>query len=89
MKTLADLKRRVQPGVQLLAVDHWQDKLKGSIRTVTRTQGNGYWFCVPGDQREMWSGYDKAAFFSFPAPNQYRYERDGKGWTLEILGGVA
>ena len=85
MKTLADLKRRVQPGVKLLALEHWQPKHIGVVRTVTRIQGNGYYYVIPGDEREMWSNYGKSSEFTFPTVNSYRYESAGKGWTLEFV----
>ena len=85
MNSLAALKRIIQPGLQLLAVEHWQPKLIGTVRTVIAVQGNGYWYRIPGDDRRMWSSYGKASEFTFPAADTYRYECDGHGWTLRIL----
>lgn len=85
MKNLAGLKRAIQPGVRLVAVAHWQEKLIGTVRTITHIQGNGYWYTIEGDHRRMWSNFGRAGDFSFPSEDSYRYEKDGRGWTLKIL----
>lgn len=75
MKTLADLKRAIRPGVRLLVVNHeYRPELTGTTRTVTDVQGNGYFYLSEGDSKRSWSGYAKASCYSFPEPDTYKHD---------------
>lgn len=88
MKNLADLKRRIQPGAQLVCVDHWKREYVGQVRTIIKAQGNGYSF-RQGQDAICWSYYDKAKCFTFPDADTYHFENYGKGWTLRFVEGDA
>lgn len=85
MKNFAELKRVIQPGLKLKALAHWNPNMLNSIRTVTRVQGNGYWFRVPGDERDMWSEYFKAGNYTFPTADSFTFTIEGRGWTLQVV----
>ena len=46
-------------------VDHWSDNVKGSIRKVTKTQGNGYWYTIGSDPKRLWADYAKRSQATF------------------------
>lgn len=64
MKTLADIKRTVQPGVTFYCENYLHPHLSGN-RTVTKAQTNGMYYTLP-DGREGWFEYPKAK-----ATNEY------------------
>lgn len=73
MKTFADVKRRMVVGQRLFTVQNtYVTKLTGTTRTVTRVQGNGYWYRVDGDSRDGFTPYPKAAAFTFIDANTFR-----------------
>lgn len=79
MKTLAELKRTIKPGMRLTVIRHdYRPELAGTVRTVTDVQGNGYFYRTDGDERRAWSGYAKASCFSFPEPDTYRQDEGVK-----------
>ena len=47
MRSFADFKRRLVPGLILQATNHVRPEASGQ-RTVTKVQGNGYWFTIAG-----------------------------------------
>ena len=47
MRTFADFKRRLVPGLVLKAVNHMRPEASGE-RTIVKVQGNGYWFNIAG-----------------------------------------
>jgi hypothetical protein len=55
MKTFADMKRRLVPGLVLQAVNHIRPEANGP-RTVVKVQGNGYWFNMPGHVHDTQTG---------------------------------
>ena len=82
MKTLTDLKRTIKVGSRLRVVDHYQRDMIGQIRTVTKTQGNGYWFTIPSDTRRLWGDYPaKASLVTFPTPTSFRVTDPCTRWT--------
>lgn len=76
MRTFADLKRAIRPGVRLRVISHeYRPELTGTVRIVTDVQGNGYFYRTSDeDTRRSWSPYAKARCYSFPAPNTYRHD---------------
>lgn len=87
MKTLSDLKRAIKPGTRLLVVDHeYRPEFNGTIQTVTRVQGNGYYFTIGDDPKELWSSFAKASCYSFPAPDTFRHD-EGPTVGLPINSG--
>lgn len=97
MKTFADVKRTIKPGMKLKVVQHdYRPELTGTVRVVTRTQTNGYYFHMEGDSRELWSSYAKAGCYSFPTPDTYRQDESQPGgrragldksfsWTIQVM----
>lgn len=61
--TLKDWKAQHVVGRKIRVIDHWIEKLRGTVRTITKVQGNGYWFKTDGEENAvtMWSPYPKAA----------------------------
>ena len=64
MRTLADLKRRIAPGVRLRCIANtYRPMLSGTVREIHRVQGNAFtWFQVDANaaQVESWTYYPKA-----------------------------
>ena len=63
--SLAALKRALRPGMQLTVLDHWIARHRGSVRTIIKVQGNGYWFTQPGDATRYWGPFPKASELKF------------------------
>ncbi len=65
--TLKAFKAAVQVGVQITVLDHWLPRCHNQNRTVTKVQGNGYWFTEPGSVnpdgtlKRMWGDFPKKA----------------------------
>lgn len=75
MRSLAELKRTIKPGMTLRVVQHeYRPELTGAVRVVTDVQGNGYFYKTDGDTRRSWSHYAKASCYSFPDSNTYRQD---------------
>lgn len=85
MRTFADLKRTLKPGLKLKVLAHWQEKLIGTTRTVDAVQTNGYWFYTEGDARRMWADLGKASNWAFPSTSQAQFSMGDRGWTLEVV----
>jgi hypothetical protein len=74
MRTFADLKRTIKPGMKLLVLQHdYRPELTGTVRTVTRTQGNGYFF-TDEHHKSAFSNYAKASCYTFPDERTYRHD---------------
>jgi hypothetical protein len=64
MKSLADFKRRISVGARLECVENTKvQHLAGTRRTVTKTQGNGFYWLKDGDDRRSWTPYPAAKDF--------------------------
>lgn len=89
IRSLAELKRTIQVGTRLRVLDHWQEKYRGTERTVVKTQGNGFYFTMVGSDKRYWSAYEKSSNMAFDGSAAYTVTAaDGaKGWTLEVLDG--
>lgn len=68
MKTLTELKRTIKAGSRVFVVSHWRDAVRedqapmaGTIRVVTKTQGNGYWYEQNGHSKRLWADYPTSA----------------------------
>lgn len=71
---LADLKRHLQPGVQVLCLENFRGPLPPDqqLRTVTKVQRNGVWM--------RWNWHpdpDKRGWFEFEKANRYSFHKDG------------
>jgi hypothetical protein len=75
VKTFADLRRTIKPGMKLRVIQHdYRPELTGTVRVVTDVQTNGYFFKTENDDRRTWSPYTKASCYSFPTPDTYRHD---------------
>jgi hypothetical protein len=88
--SLAQFKREVKSEDRFLAVEHCRSELVGSIRVITRTQTNGWWFSIEreGEIKEGWMEYPKASGFKSLGAGRFRFDPwgpDKGGWTLELL----
>jgi len=72
IKNLAELKRLIQPGVQIKTLEHFVPRWQDTTRTVTKVQTNGYWFTIPGVTEEVWTDFPKSGQVTFPAPGQFK-----------------
>ncbi len=80
MKTLADFKRRTQPGVQIHTV--WNNKgqlVDRGIRTIKTVQSNMFSILTEkdGQQVESWVNYPKASEIKFEGETANIFQ-DGK-----------
>ena len=98
MRTLADLKRRIVPGVRLRCISNtYRPMLDGTIREVSRTQGNAFtWIQVESSgvgQKESWTYYPKARGLQWLDDNTFRLQLNEKRpehtVTLAFLEGVS
>ena len=64
---LSEAKRRVMVGTVLLAVGHYNPKASGP-RTVTKVQGNGFWYTCPQINR-AWCPWPKASLTRDSGPD--------------------
>lgn len=76
MKSFSELKRTVKPGSRIKVVKHWLDEARkdlppmaGTVRVVTKAQGNGYYYTDPNGKR-VWGDYPKTA-------KDIRFNEDG------------
>lgn len=78
---LAEAKRRITPGIQITAKNHIRPEASG-VRTVTRVQGNGFWFLLasdgPGSTREYWLAWPKAALVVDRGPDSLQIVDAGR-----------
>lgn len=90
MKSVADLKRRVVAGVQFDVIGHTtRPELVGHRRTVTRVQGNGFYWTHPDDAREVWTSWPTAAGVEIRDADTFRIFRgdrsDGRYVELRFV----
>jgi hypothetical protein len=87
IKSLAALKRAITVGTKLRVIDHWKSDLLGTTRTIIKTQTNGVYYEIPGNDKwkRLWMPYPVAEHLSFPAPGRFRFDfGDGCFWELEF-----
>lgn len=85
MKTLTELKRTVKTGSKIVCLSHWMDAVRkdlpaktGTVRVVTKAQGNGYFY--EQDGKRLWGDYPKAAKdISFGEGNTFTIQFGDKG----------
>lgn len=87
VRSLAEMKRVVAtPGVEILAVEHWQPHLRGLTRTPVRVQSNAYTFMAAnykGEIVEQWGYYPKAAELRFNDDGTVTFYPDtARSWRL-------
>lgn len=88
--SLAALKRAIKiPGVRIQVLEHWQEKLRNTVRTpiVTRASGkpgvqtNGYYFLDAG--REMWCALPKVTELEFNIDGSVTFHpKTDRSWRL-------
>lgn len=81
MKTFAELKRSIKPGVHLFVVEHnYRPELTGTTRVVGKVQTNGYWFhnLHDSEEKRAWSKFAPAKCYSFPTPDTFRHDEGVK-----------
>lgn len=95
LRSYASIIRAVTIATRIEVVDHWRKELIGQIRTVIKTQKNGYWYVVPGEKKRLWGDYAKPKELSFPAPNMFRADcadtaqsMTGRFFVMRILEGL-
>lgn len=92
MKSLAELKRAIKPGVRLRCIENtYRPELNGKSRVVVRVQTNAFtWKHETGPSTESWTNYEKASAYTFPGGNTFSFLGTARGGqqhtvTLEIL----
>ena len=58
--TMKAFKAAFFTGAKLAVLDHWQEKLRGTTRTVQKVQGNGYWFFTDDVAGTFFAGQPKS-----------------------------
>lgn len=85
---LAEAKRRITPGIKITAENHIRPEASG-VRTVTRVQGNGFWFLLasdgPGSTRECWLAWPKAALVVDLGPDSLQIVDAGRPFVTLSL----
>jgi len=64
---LTAFKSAVRCGMQISVTDHWMEHQRHTLRTVTKVQGNGFFFIRKGDAARSW--------MAFPKPAELRFSR--------------
>lgn len=85
--SLASVKRAIAvPNVCIRVVEHWQEQLRGTTRTPTKVQTNGYYYNGPNREGKivrMWCELPKAAQLRFnPDGSVTFYPDTDRSWTL-------
>lgn len=85
--TLSAVKKRIQPGTKLTLVGHsTRPESIGEVRTVTRVQGNGFYWTRDGDPREVWTAFPKAES-AIVSNDQFQFFH-GQGMHVTLKFGV-
>lgn len=98
MKTLAEFKRSVKVGMKFRCTDHWLPLFIGTVRTVTKVQGNGVFYELDGDVKDRrWMPYiasgctqfngDKVRFDLGAREASPQNDADHRYWELELISG--
>lgn len=76
MKSFADIKRAIKPGVRLFVISHeYRPELSGTTRVVGKVQTNGYWFeDLNNPGKRLWGGFAPASCYSFPDVDTFRHD---------------
>ena len=81
--TLKAFKSAVRPGMRIGVSDHWVERHRYTVRTVTKVQGNGFFFTQEGDATRYWMPFPKASALRF-AGTCAHIGIGEKRWTLHL-----
>ena len=76
--TLVAFKAAIKVGTQLTVTDHWLERHRNSVRTVTKVQTNGLWLTHGDDDTRY-----RSAFPTFDGSTT-RITMGEKLWTLRL-----
>ncbi len=95
-QTLKDFKARFRVGVKLRCDDHWLPRHIGVVRTIVKSQGNGYFFTQTGSFKgdgvtpeRYWSPFPKKPELTFNDNGTFTVRPEdgvvrGVFWTLRF-----
>lgn len=84
--TLKNFKEAFKVGAKLRAESHWIQRNSGVVRTVTKQQGNGYFFIQDGFFKA--DGVTPERFWSpYPSKSELTFNEDGS-FTVRPTDGV-
>lgn len=63
--TLKQFKAAIKVGMAIEVLDHWLPKYIGTMRHVTKVQGNGFFFTMGGSPERCWSPFPRASELRF------------------------
>lgn len=86
--TLKAFKGAIREGMQIEVVDHWIERYRGTVRTVGKVQGNGYWFTQPNEEKRCWGEFPKATQLLFDGSIAKVVIDEERSWTLRLLPAV-
>jgi hypothetical protein len=81
--TLKAFKAAIREGMEIVVADHWIERHRNTVRTVTKVQGNGYFFTQPGEPKRFWGEYPKASELEFDGRTAIVTIGE-KHWTLSL-----
>jgi len=81
--TLKAFKAAVREGMTILVADHWMERKRNTVRAVTKVQGNGYFFTLPGERKRFWASFPKASELQFDGRTAI-HSIEGRTWTLSL-----
>ncbi len=84
IKNLADLKRHIQVGTELVATAHqYHPDIVGLTRVVTKVQTNGFYSKIKDQPEHKWStcNYGKGGWTPFGKASDYRFN----GSEIQVL----
>lgn len=82
--TLKAFKAALHVGMQIVVADHWLTENMNTVRTVTKVQGNGYFFTIPGEKVRLWGTFPKASELVFDGKTAIITIGE-KHWTLSLV----
>ena len=91
MKNLAEAKRAVTVGTNVMITDHWFPRHNG-LRTVLYTQSNAIYLTLPVDHPDHDTSADDRTWMDWPKASELTFNADGSisfknrlHWTLAVV----
>jgi hypothetical protein len=82
--TMKAFKVALHVGMQIRVSDHWIADQRNTLRTITKLQGNGFFFTPEGDNRRGWMGFPSAAQLNFAGTTAQIRIDETRRWTLHL-----
>ena len=88
IKSLADLKRHINVGTEIVCTYHWKhSELVGLTRVVSKVQTNGFYSRIKDQPENKWSvcNNGNGIFSDFQKADTYRFNNTSNGTSIQVL----